>query len=73
VMYFVFEIAGLSQLIADVDIHAKPQNTGSGSREALLSLQIHSIPIKKGATANLQFPNVFWREARHSQLNRDRY
>jgi hypothetical protein len=37
---FFFEIGRLSQLIADVDIHAKPQSTGSGSREALSSLLI---------------------------------
>jgi hypothetical protein len=39
VLDFSFEVTGLAQLIADVDIHAKPQNTGSGSREALSSLQ----------------------------------
>jgi hypothetical protein len=39
-MDFSFEIGRLPQLIADVDIHAKPQNTGSGSREALSSLLI---------------------------------
>src|ERR1700730_18114369 len=37
---FFFEIGCLTQLIADVDIHAKPQSTGSGSREALSSLLI---------------------------------
>jgi hypothetical protein len=40
VMNFFFEIGSFVQLIADVDIHAKPQNTGSGSREALSSLLI---------------------------------
>ena len=40
VVDFFFEIGRLAQLIADVDIHAKPQSTGSGSREALSSLLI---------------------------------
>jgi hypothetical protein len=40
VIDFFFEIGRLAQLIADVDIHAKPQSTGSGSREALSSLLI---------------------------------
>ena len=48
VIDFFFEIRSLAQLIADVDIHAKPQNTGSGSREALSSLQFILYLLGKG-------------------------
>ena len=56
VMDFFFEIRSLAQLIADVDIHAKPQNTGSGSREALSSLLIgfYTRGEQKSTTSKLR-------------------
>jgi hypothetical protein len=57
VIDFFFEIGRLPQLIADVDIHAKPQNTGSGSREALSSLLLGFYT--HGKIVGLQFQTSF--------------
>jgi hypothetical protein len=55
VIDFSFKVGGFAQSVTDVDIHAKPQNTGSGSREALSSYWVDSTPQQKGGNINFKF------------------